>query len=87
MRIPKEIRQKIEQKLKLDDEISDWIKENLDAEDMCFESIEIVNYPTGREQCNGEWCNQSVGYCGDDFYGYYYWPMDNGQYLCMYYEC
>lgn len=39
MIIPKEIREKIEQKLKLDKEIEDWIEENLDAEDMIFESI------------------------------------------------
>lgn len=36
MTIPKEIREKVEQKLKLDEEIKDWIKENLDAEDMFF---------------------------------------------------
>lgn len=87
MTIPKEIREKVERKLKLDEEIKDWIKENLDAEDMVFESIQITDYPAGREQNNGEYCNQSVGACGDDFYGYYYWPMDNGKYMCMYFEC
>lgn len=87
MTIPKEIQEKIEQKLKLDKEISDWVKENLNADDMIFESIEIVDHPTGRAQNDGEWCEQHVGYCEDDFYGYYYWPMENGKYLCMYYEC
>lgn len=36
---------------------------------------------------DAEWCDQSVGYCGDDFRGDYYWPMDNGKYMCMYFEC
>ena len=87
MIIPKEIREKIEQKLKLDKEIEDWIEENLDAEDMIFESIRITNSTSGIEQDDGEYCDQSVGVCGDDFYGYYYWPMDNGKYMCMYFEC
>lgn len=87
MTIPKEIREKVERKLKLDEEIKDWIKENLDAEDMFFETISIEDYPSGVEQDDGEWCDQSVGYCGDDFHGSYYWPMDNGKYMCMYFEC
>lgn len=87
MTIPKEIREKVEQKLKLDEEIKDWIKENLDAEDMFFETISIEDYPSGKKQDDGEWCDQSVGYCGDDFRGDYYWPMDNGKYMCMYFEC
>jgi len=33
-------------------------------------------------------CNQSTGYCEDDYYGYLYFPIDNvGTYLKMYYEC
>lgn len=87
MKIPKEIREKIEQKIKIDEEIKDWMKESIDVDDMYFPSMEITEKPKGEFQGEGEWCNQSVGYCGDDFYGHYYWEMDNGKYLCMYYEC
>ena len=85
--IPKEIREKIETKLKLDEEIYEWIKNNLDTEGLFFESMRIVDEPDGDEQGDGEYCDQSVGYCGDDFHGYYYFPLDNGKYLCFYYEC
>ena len=32
MKIPKEIREKIEQRIKLDDELTKWFAENLDIE-------------------------------------------------------
>lgn len=88
MKIPKEIREKIEKKLKLDEEIKKWFEERVDiAEDFYFPSIDIVDEPSGKYQGDGEFCDQSVGYCEDDFYGNYYWEMDNGKYLCIYYEC
>lgn len=85
--IPKEIRRKIQLKLKLDKEIAEWMEENINVEGFLFDSIRIVDEPSGDKQDNGEYCDQSVGYCGDDFYGYYYIPLDNRQYLCIYYEC
>lgn len=91
--IPKEIREKIEYKLKLDEEIRKWTSENLSSENLYvegfyFESMKIVDEPSGEEQDNGEYCDQSrFEYSEDSFYGYYYFPLDNGKYLCFYYEC
>ncbi|MBS5114144.1 MAG: hypothetical protein KHY88_00325 [Erysipelotrichaceae bacterium] len=85
--IPKEIREKIETKLKLDKEIYEWIENNLDTEGLFFESMKIVDEPSGDEQDNGEYCEQYVGYLGDDFSGHYYFPLDNGKYLDFYFEC
>lgn len=85
--IPKEIREKIEQKLKLDEEISQWAQNNIDVEGLFFESMKIVDEPSGDEQDEGEYCDQSLGYFEDSYYGYYYYPLDNGKYLCFYYEC
>lgn len=85
--IQKEIREKIEKKLELDAELTAWMQENIDVEGFFFDSITIVDKPYGEYQGNGEYCNQNVGYCGDDFYGNYYIKMDNGKYLKIYYEC
>ena len=85
--IPKEIREKIETKLKLDKEIYEWIKNNLNTDGLFFESMRIVDEPSGEEQCDGEYCNQSVGWLGDDFSGHYYFSLDNGKYLDFYFEC
>lgn len=86
--IPKEIREKIEQKLKLDEEISQWAQNNIDVEGYFFESMKIVDEPSGDEQDEGEYCDQGCfGYSEDSYYGYYYYPLDNGKYLCFYYEC
>lgn len=87
MTIPKEIREKIEQKLRLDEEIKDWMNENLDIEYCVYNTMKIQDNPSGKEQLDGEWCDQTTGYLGYDFCGHYYWPMDNGKYLCMYFEC
>lgn len=85
--IQKEIREKIEKKLELDIEIIEWMEENIDVEGFFFDSMEIVDEPHGEYKNNGEYYNQSVGHCEDDFYGYYYIPLDNGKYLRMYYQC
>ena len=78
--IPKEIREKIEQKLKIDKGIKEWLSEIL------WEYAEIVDKPKGTEQDNGEYCSQSTdGY--DSYWGHYYYPLDNGKYLKVYYEC
>lgn len=85
--IPKEIREKIEKKLELDKEIRKWIDDNLYKEGLFFDSMEIVDKPTGKKQRNGDYCNQAVGHYEYEFYGYYYWLLDNEKYLRMYYEC
>lgn len=86
--IPKEIREKIEDKLKLDEEIIKWTSESLYVDGFYFESMKIVDEPSGEEQDNGEYCDQSsFEYSEDSFYGYYYFPLDNGKYLRFYYEC
>mgnify|MGYP000166938725 CR=1 FL=1 len=45
------------------------MKESIDVDDMYFPSMEITEKPKGEFQGEGEWCDQSVGYCGDDFTG------------------
>lgn len=86
--IPKEIREKIEQKLKIDKEIKEWLSENSCVQygEIFWEYAEIVDKPKGTEQDNGEYCSQSTdGY--DNYWGHYYYPLDNGKYLKVYYEC
>lgn len=86
--IPKEIREKIEQKLKIDKEIKEWLSENSCVQygEIFWEYAEIVDKPQGTEQDNGEYCSQSTdGY--DNYWGHYYYPLDNGKYLKVYYEC
>ena len=75
MIIPREIREKIEQRNQLDEEIADWFQENVD-----------VDGQKGEEQIEeGEYCKQTI--LGEDWYiGQYYWKMDNGKYLCMDFE-
>lgn len=85
--IPKEIREKIEKKLELDKEIRKWTENEIEMDDFAFHSMEIVDKPQGLKQRNGDYCDQRRGYCEDDFYGYYYWLLDNGKYLRIYYEC
>lgn len=85
MIIPKEIREKVEQRMKLDDELDKWFEEYLDIEGCDTRTVAIVDTPSGERQSNGEYCNQVV--LGEDWYrGQYYWKMDNGKYLRMNYE-
>ena len=54
--------------------------------EILWEYAEIVDKPKGTEQDNGEYCSQSTdGY--DSYWGHYYYPLDNGKYLKVYYEC
>jgi len=55
-----------------------------------YEDFEELEEPCvnckGTEQDNGEYCSQSTdGY--DSYWGHYYYPLDNGKYLKVYYEC
>lgn len=85
MKIPKEIREKIEKRVKLNEELDAWFKENLDIEGCNHRDVQVVDEPTGEDQYDGEYCDQSQ-YGDDCFYGNYYWEMDNGKYLCMSFE-
>lgn len=86
MIIPREIREKIEQRNQLDEEIADWFQENVDVDGCDIKNAYVVDEPKGEEQIEeGEYCKQTI--LGEDWYiGQYYWKMDNGKYLCMDFE-
>lgn len=85
MKIPREIREKIEQRIKLDDELTKWFGENLDIEGCDHRYAFITDEAKGEEQIDGEYCDQRQ--IDDDWFsGKYYWEMDNGKYLCMNFE-
>lgn len=85
MIIPKEIREKIEQRIKLNEELEAWFMENTDIEGCDTQNAYIVAKPKGDGQGDGEYCYQRV--MGEDWYkGQYYWEMDNGTFLCMNFE-
>lgn len=85
MQIPKEIREKIEERNRLNEELKSWFDENTDTEGCNIRDAYIVDEPTGESQGDGEYCEQWI--MGEDWYrGHYYWQMDNGKYLCMDYE-
>lgn len=85
MIIPKEIREKIEQRIKLNTELGTWFAENMDIEGCDTINAYIVAKPKGNSQEDGEYCDQRI--LGEDWYsGQYYWKMDNGMYLCMNFE-
>ena len=95
MTIPKEIVEKMEQANALMLEIDKWMFDNLGCldgskhehgfqDDDEFEHEDYYQFtdkPTGQEQYNGEYCEQHVGYCEDDFYGKYYYPTEKGNYF------
>nr|DAT34651.1 MAG TPA: hypothetical protein [Caudoviricetes sp.] len=85
MIIPREIREKIEQRIKLNTELEAWFSENVDLEGCDAINAFIVSEPKGESQGDGEYCDQRT--LEEDWYsGQYYWQMDNGQYLCMNFE-
>lgn len=82
--IPKEMRRKIEDKLNLDKEVKEWLESNLDMECCDYETMQIVDKPKGDKQGNGEYCDQfRYGDSEDSYFGRYYYPLDNGKYLCF----
>lgn len=99
MTIPKEIIEKMEQVNALALEIDKWMYDNLDNlegtkhnncswdEEFIHEDpYQFTDKPTGKEQFNGEYCEQHVGYCEDDFYGKYYYPTEKGNYFWFEYS-
>lgn len=85
MQIPKKIREKIEQRIKLNEELDAWFEENVDAEGCDMRNVRIVDKPLGAPQDDNEYCDQRT--LGEDWYvGQYYWKMDDGMYLCADFE-
>lgn len=85
MIIRKEIREKLELRTKLDEELKSWFKENIDVDGCDISNAKICDKPAGVSQSQGEYCDQTM--IGEDWYkGQYYWKMDNGKYLCMDFE-
>lgn len=85
MIIRKEIREILELKIKLSEELKSWFKENIDVDGCDISNVRICNKPAGVYQSQGEYCDQTM--IGEDWYkGQYYWQMDNGKYLCMDFE-
>lgn len=83
MIIPKEIREKIEQRLKLDQEIESYLKQNTHAEGIDIRLIKVTNVPAGLCIDDGVYCTSEKT---DDTYGHYYFPMDDGNYLCVFFD-
>lgn len=89
-KIPKEIVEKIEERNRLNKEISKWLYDNVYAYGCNPESAEIVAKVSGREQgtkdCK-EWCDQQNPY-EDWYYGDYYWETEcRGKFLKMHFDC
>ncbi|MHB0740821.1 hypothetical protein [Peptostreptococcus anaerobius] len=85
MRIPKAIREAVEERNRLNEEIRVWFQQqDADLEGMITDEAYICEYEevSGEPQGDGEMCDQ-VQYGEDSFSGTYYWECDNGQYLAM----
>ena len=91
MKVPKEIAEKVNayrEGQKAFQEVVAWLLENT-GNDVFIEDLFIVDEPTGREQNDGEYCDQhSVGWCEDSFAGNYYHPIEGSpQYLGYSFSC
>lgn len=60
---------------------------DLEGDDFFRSGFFISREVHGIIQFDGEVCDQTGGYTGDDFEGRYYYPIGNGQYFGYYYEC
>ena len=95
MTIPKEIVEKMEQVNSLMAEIDRRLDENIETDGskhnhrrtFSNEYYHDAHYaftdePSGEEQDDGEYCDQSTyGESGDNFYGTYYYPTEKGNYF------
>ena len=93
MTIPKEIVNKMKKANELLKEVNTWLNENADMDgtqyqESAWESdyYKFTDKPTGKEQDDGEYCEQHQGYIEDSFYGIYYYPTENGDYFLTHYE-
>lgn len=66
--------------------ICGFLKE-LDGDYLFFTHFDLCHEVTGDPQGDGEYCDQSSGYSGDDFSGVYYYPIGENLYLSYDYEC
>lgn len=96
MKVPQEIADKVkvfneamEVADKAYDEVTAWLRANTGADCVSIEDLFITNTPTGTEQNDGEYCDQTaVGWSGDSFSGCYYHPIEGSdKYLGYSYEC
>ncbi|HEM4050130.1 TPA: hypothetical protein U1W10_000087 [Streptococcus suis] len=56
--------------------------------DIIFRSYFFICHGAyGDEQLDGEYCDQSCGYSGDDYHGVYYYPIGENLYFAYNYEC
>lgn len=99
MTIPKEIVDKMKQANALMGEIDKWLDENIELEGskhdyrqwMAGDYVhsdwyQFTDEARGKEQNDGEYCNQwSVDDSGDSFEGYYYYPTETGEYFYFQY--
>ena len=76
--IPKEIREKVELVIKLNDEMFEYLKREYNFSDY-IENLDIVDYPSGKKLQDGSY-KTWYSYGSDNVYHRYY-PMDNGRYL------
>lgn len=83
MRIPSQIREKVELRNKLNKELEEWfIEQGIDLDGMSTDDAYICDEAIGKSQGDGEVCYQIQEY-EDSFSGTYYWKCDNGEYLAM----
>jgi hypothetical protein len=61
--------------------------EELTGDGLFFKHFDLCREVNGDPQGDGEYCNQSSGYSGDDFNGVYYYPVGENLYFSYDYEC
>ncbi|HFI0134797.1 TPA: hypothetical protein ACGOZZ_000547 [Streptococcus suis] len=61
--------------------------DKIEGDDMFRSNFLICHGAYGDEQLDGEYCDQSCGYSGDDFHGVYYYPIGENLYFAYNYEC
>ncbi|HEM3555488.1 hypothetical protein [Streptococcus suis] len=60
---------------------------NIESDGILRSCFIICHSAYGDEQFDGEYCDQSCGYSGDDFHGVYYYPIGENLYFAYNYEC
>ncbi|MCK3974804.1 hypothetical protein HCC28_11675 [Streptococcus suis] len=60
---------------------------NIESDSILRSCFIICHSAYGDEQFDGEYCDQSGGYSGDDFHGVYYYPIGENLYFAYNYEC
>lgn len=71
------------------EEVVEWLQNNTEADSVYIDDLFVVDKPTGKEQNDGEYCDQhSTGWSGDSFAGKYYHPIEgSNEYMGYHYEC